>query len=134
MKKISIIVFLCLVSLVPLFFGCQRGLERVSIEGTVTYQGQPLSGGELTFMPEAGPGCGADINSDGTYSVPKSYGPMPGNCKVVVKKIETTTTTGSDGRESSQNTQVLPKEFQDSPKLITLERGKNKIDFNLDEW
>jgi len=134
MKILHIIGLISFITLLLLAHGCQRGLERVSIEGTVTYQGKPLADGELTFMPEAGPGCGADIASDGTYSVPKSYGPMPGNCKVVVKKYETITTRGSDGRESTQSSQILPKNFQDNPKTITLERGKNKIDFNLDEW
>jgi len=86
MKLFYISGMLCLVSLTFLSLGCHRGMERVSIEGTVTYQGKPLDGGELTFMPEAGPGCGVDIASDGTYTVLKSYGPMPGNCRVVVKK------------------------------------------------
>ena len=82
--------------------GCRRGITRVSIEGKVTYQGQPLNGGEITFRPGAGPGCGAVIDEKGTFKVDKSYGPMPGSCQIMIEKIEEISVKGSDGRVSAE--------------------------------
>lgn len=114
--------------------GCGTGITRVSIEGTVTYQGRPLEGGEVTFRPAAGPGCGADIAPDGTFKVPRSVGPMPGMCRVIVEQFKAVTETGSDGRTTDRRLSVLPATFRDKPREITLAKGHNKLLLDLDAW
>ena len=44
--------------------GC--GVKRVPVTGTVTVDGQPLSGGILTFAPDASKGNTAQISGEGT--------------------------------------------------------------------
>lgn len=114
--------------------GCSTGITRTSIEGKVTYRGKPLAGGEVQFRPAAGPGCGAEIAADGTFTVPRSAGPMPGKCLVTVGQFEEVTETGSDGRKSSRRRSVLPARFLDKPREIVLEQGHNRLVLDLDAW
>ena len=124
----------CLGLLLPVLTGCGGGIQRVSIEGHVTYQGEPLEGGEITFRPEAGPGCGAEIDANGNFKVDKSWGPMPGTCQIVVEKMIERQVRGSDGRTSIEKFSVLPDKYRNAPKTLTLTKGHNKIEIDLDKW
>ena len=134
MNKTFLLWVLCFVLLFFHVGGCQRGITRVSIEGKVVYQGEPLAGGEITFKPEAGPGCGAVMDDRGNFKVDKKYGPMPGKCQIMIEKIEQMSIKGSDGRTSTEKRSTLPDKFYKQPKTITLEKGHNKIEINLDDW
>lgn len=114
--------------------GCNSGITRVSIDGQVTYQGKPLSGGEVGFRPAAGPGYYAEISADGTFKVPQSAGPMPGKCLVTVEQFREVDETGSDGRTSSRRKSILPALYRDEPREIMLLKGHNRITLNLDAW
>ena len=62
--------------------GCQQGggPDRVSISGSVTYEGAPVEGA-ISMRPAAGttgPAAGGEIR-DGRYLIPKDRGPAPGN-------------------------------------------------------
>lgn len=76
------------------------GPQRYRIQGEITYDGQPLPGGRISFDPDAeqgnsGPGGYADI-VDGYYDTNNSgKGVVPGPHKV---RIE-----GYDGEPSRQN-------------------------------
>jgi len=120
-----------------LFFllpGCSPRITRVSIEGKVTYQGKALEGGEVTFRPAAGPGCGADIAADGTFTVPRSFGPMPGRCLVTVEQFGEVSETGTDGRTTSRRQSILPAIYREKARAITLVKGHNRIALDLDAW
>jgi hypothetical protein len=56
--------------------GC--GSAEGTISGTVSYQGKPLPGGSLTFVPEKGNGVfRGNIEKDGKYRINKiAAGPM----------------------------------------------------------
>ncbi|MDR1925447.1 MAG: hypothetical protein LBQ66_13835 [Planctomycetaceae bacterium] len=133
MYKNIFVLFLMLV--VPVIFsGCgSKSVERVSVEGVVTFEGKPLNGGYLLLRPEAGPGSGAEIKPDGSYKIEKSAGPMAGNCDFIVEKYNERTELGSDGRESKIQEPALPENIQGKPKPFTLKKGHNKIDINLDQ-
>ena len=45
-------------SMIPLLIGC-GGESGISVNGTVTYDGQPLQSGSVTFEPADGVGVGA---------------------------------------------------------------------------
>ncbi len=49
--------------------GCGDKSKTVSVKGTITYQGKPVSSGLINFMPVKGRLLGGPIGSDGTYSV-----------------------------------------------------------------
>jgi hypothetical protein len=49
--------------------GCSRSTGTVS--GKVTFQGQPLSVGTVTFVPQEGPAQACSIEPDGRYTVRK---------------------------------------------------------------
>ena len=54
---------------------------RVPIEGTVTYNGEPVQWGSITLRPTPGtkgPAAGTDI-VDGKYRIPASAGPVTGS-------------------------------------------------------
>jgi hypothetical protein len=61
-KLLLISVSLCLA-------GCSGGGDTTSVEGKVTYNGQPVTTGLINFMPKnGGRPLGGGINADGTYS------------------------------------------------------------------
>jgi hypothetical protein len=114
--------------------GCGKQIERVSIEGVVTFEGKPLDGGYISIKPKVGPNAGTEIKSDGTYSILKSAGPMSGECEIFVEKFNYRTEKGSDGRENSISTPALPEQINGKPKSFTLKSGQNKINIDLDKW
>ena len=64
------------------FSGCGGGgdgLPREPVSGTVTLDGRPLVDGSITFVPTGaeGPPVGGLIH-DGTYSIARLDGPVPG--------------------------------------------------------
>jgi hypothetical protein len=64
-KRQLFLLPLCLV----LLSGCDSGRSAPAvISGTVTYNGNPVTGGDITFHTAAG-GYSATINPDGTYTV-----------------------------------------------------------------
>ena len=53
-------------------FGCQNGNPNTpaSVKGKVTYKGEPVPGGRVTFVPKAeGVAPTAILGADGTYSI-----------------------------------------------------------------
>jgi len=66
---------------------------RYPVRGTVTYKGQPVPNGTVSFMTEAkdGRSGGGGINPDGTYeasTVSPGDGLLPGRYKVSVTSVE----------------------------------------------
>lgn len=49
--------------------GCHRGPEIVPVSGKVTYNGQPLKFGSVTFQPQKGQPARGEIQSDGTFTL-----------------------------------------------------------------
>ena len=68
--------------------GCSRrsGLERASIRGEVTLDGNPVSSGSIRLVPlekNGGPSSGGDI-VDGKYDIHREKGPTLGSHRVEV--------------------------------------------------
>ena len=61
--------------------GCrQKMTERLSVEGTVTLQGDLITSGTIAFLPSGdiqGPSAGTEI-TDGQYHIPARSGPVAG--------------------------------------------------------
>lgn len=55
--------------LILLASGCRRGPAMAPASGKVTYNGQPLKFGSVTFQPSSGQPARGEIQSDGTFSL-----------------------------------------------------------------
>jgi hypothetical protein len=49
--------------------GCNRGPEMAAVTGKVTYNGQPLQFGSVTFQPTRGQPARGEIQSDGSFEL-----------------------------------------------------------------
>ncbi|WP_425395158.1 hypothetical protein [Aeoliella sp.] len=69
--------------------GCGESDGRLAVEGTVTFDGQPLPEGKISFMPLPGtssPTAGATI-SQGKFQVPPEKGLKPGEFEVSINAV-----------------------------------------------
>jgi hypothetical protein len=127
----------CALALV-LLAGC--GGDKASIEGTVTFDGAPVDGGAITFLPEgdskeAARG-GAQI-TDGKYTVNSATGLPAGKYKVEIvwkkktgKQIPNTSDPGTTVDETKQ---VLPMKYNSKTELtVEIKSGSNRgVNFDL---
>jgi hypothetical protein len=130
----SLIILLSLFTPV-MVLGC-GGTDRQSVEGTVTFNGEKVQSGKITFEPiqgTEGPTGGALIK-DGTFSIPKERSIYPGTFRV---KITATKKTGRkakdiDGNVFDEELPYIPNKYN---KASTLTRkitdGQNKLTFDL---
>jgi len=116
--------------------GCESG-GRTGVKGTVTYAGQPLAVGTITFVPtgEKGIKCGGRIEN-GQYQIEPPFGPMPGPHRV---EIRWTKPTGKKyknefGEVFDVTREGLPdKHHKQSTLTATIHAGMNVLDFNLEK-
>ena len=117
--------------------GCGHS-GRVSVEGTVTLDGQPLENGQIQFSPlpgTAGPTAGADI-VDGKFAIPPSGGPFAGNFRVQITKAGLTGKKVFDPRSNSmmdEYAQILPARYNEQSELEAevAASGPNSFEFTL---
>lgn len=80
--------------------GCgPRGLSRYALEGTVTFDGKPVPGGQVILEPDfeagnRGPGSYCDI-VDGRYTTPPGRGHVGGPHRLRVMGFEFSTDTST---------------------------------------
>jgi hypothetical protein len=110
---------------------------RPAIEGTVTYAGQPVDGGSISFIPDNNRGtiASADIKA-GKYAVPAGKGPGTGKCRVqIVWKKKTgrqVQTPGDAGNLIDETVQVIPANYNAQTTLSAdLKSGGNTLNFDL---
>src|SRR5262245_46880168 len=66
--------------------GCRSGKEPqlAPVEGTISYKGKPLSGGQIIFHSQVGRPYAADIGPTGTFKLNVAVG----RCQVTVEHRE----------------------------------------------
>lgn len=74
-----------------LLSGCQGGqtANPVPASGVVMYNGEPLAGAYVVFVPEEGPKATATTDADGSFelmTVKEKDGVVPGPCRIAVEK------------------------------------------------
>ncbi len=133
---------LCWALTAALLSGCgDKGLERVVVSGTVTYNGKPLSEGEVRFVPLPTcpvPTAGALI-VDGRYSTDARGGVPVGTHKIQIeartRKPGGSNVPGPMGqRPAFRGRQYLPAKYNAHTEFeITIEPGSQAItrDFQL---
>jgi len=147
MRNNGMVVCVCgLIVLVGLA-GCGKseGIERVTVQGKVTFDGKPVEKGIIAFLPSGetkGPSAGVEIK-DGQYNIPKETGPTPGPHRIEITatrvegKIEVQGIDGAQGGLSGAQTadnivMYIPEKFNKNSELsYTVKPGPNTEDFNL---
>jgi hypothetical protein len=124
-----------------LFFGCGRGgLERIAIQGNVTFEGQPLMEGDIVFAPrQQGLPMSVGEISSGKFSIPKDKGPSPGSYDVKIsgyrktgRKVAPSPYT-EQRQEAEEIEQFLPAKFNEATELhAEFIAGQSTIDFALE--
>jgi hypothetical protein len=130
---------------VALFLGCsggEAGPEKVTLTGKVTYEGEPVADGEISFLP--GPGSkGLPTTaaiSQGTYKAANQGAIAVGTYRVEIrayKKKEgpVTDTAGIDRPGAVARDQILPQKYNTLSTLepLTVAPGKSSQtqDFDL---
>jgi hypothetical protein len=65
-------------------FGCGNKVKTAPVSGTVTYKGQPVTFGKITFIDSQGRPGFAELGADGRYTLRATVG----ECKVALEARE----------------------------------------------
>ncbi|MDR3197198.1 MAG: YbfJ family protein [Planctomycetaceae bacterium] len=141
------ILFVCLIFVI----GCSGGTNAIhtdKVEGTITFEGQPLAGATVNFSPAtAGQGepSYAQTDENGHYKLQTllgkpDAGTIPGDYIVTVLKTESVPTGKQEKGPDMQmydvvkSQSVIPESYGDkakSPFKAAVVSGKNQFDFAL---
>ena len=126
-------------SLVLLATGCGKSGEPVgTVSGKITYQGQPVTEGSVSFNNDRlGASGTGEIQPDGTYQLAtQGAGLPPGSYKVcIVPPMEEQST--SSQLAASLEPKEMPdipqkyRSFQTSDLEATVQEGTNELDFDM---
>lgn len=127
---------LCACALIPLLAaGCGGGTPAVS--GTVTFDGKPLNGGMIKFVPTDGSTSGGQIElREGRYTSEPSWNLKPGKYRVEVRWQNRTWKPAPSPTDSgavvAEGKEQIPQRYNSKSELTAdLKSGENKIDFDL---
>ena len=100
-------------ALAGLVVGCGSGEDphppTVPVQGKVTYQGQPVTKGTITFQPPGGRPSVGEIQPDGTYSL-STYGQKDGAI-LGPHQVMIVANTGDPTKMPSSPGYVVPKDL-----------------------
>jgi hypothetical protein len=104
-------VTVCLLGLVMVALlaaiGCtNQGVQKLTVRGTVSYQGQPLQSGFLKFVGKDGAYSAANIQKDGKFTITDV---VPGEVKVAVAEAP----GGSKQGAGNPKGPSLPDKYRD---------------------
>ena len=115
--------------------GCSGG--RAGVSGKVAYDGKPVDGGVIVFVPE-GDAAGTKVSGDivgGEYKLPADRGPKPGKYKVEIiwkQKKPSAKKTDPDVVTPDQTIQVIPPKYNTQTTLnADVKSGSNELNFDL---
>jgi hypothetical protein len=115
--------------------GCSG--DRVGVEGRVTYAGEPLALGTITFIPESEKAIkGGGTITNGRYQIEPRFGLMPGLHRVEIRWAKPTgrKTKNEFGEILDVRGEGLPDKYHSKSTLTaTINRGTNTINFDLEK-
>ncbi len=89
--------------------GCfAGGVKKVTVHGTISYQGQPLRSGLLGFSGPEGAYSAGSIRPDGTFTVTDV---VPGEVKVAVLEAPRGSKVGASNQQDPSG--FLPPQYRD---------------------
>ncbi len=98
--------------------GCGKD-GKTAIQGEVTYGGEPLALGTITFTPKGDGYRAIQTVKDGKFDIVGKYGVQPGEYNVVVEGYEEVPEDNPD--------QIAKKLFRDYETSMTVEAGKSIV-------
>lgn len=124
-----------------LFHGCAPTSDLRGVQGSVTFEDQPVASGTIEFTPVKGTKgalTGSEIQG-GAYSVPQDHGVHTGGTyKVSIVSMRKTGKivqglTTPDGKPMDEYANYIPTEHNSSTKIEVKisDESINKIDFHL---
>lgn len=122
---------LCVVALLGVFVcGCENGqIDRYGVSGSVSYRGEPVPSGQVSFMPDRsrgnkGPQGFAEI-VDGRYEIDSEQGTIAGPVLVVI--------SGADGkdRDDERSRPYGNWLFNNHKVAVDIEPGGKEMDFDV---
>ncbi len=126
--------FVAAVLLAASLNGCSSD-RQAGVEGKVTYGGEPIDGGTITFIPTSAAGTkGGGLIENGTYRVESKVGPSPGPQRVEIRWPKPTGQKFRNefGEEISNRKEGLPDKYHANSTLTAeIKPGNNVIDFAL---
>jgi hypothetical protein len=126
---------------IGLIVGCGESIEfpeTFPVSGKVTYKGEPVPKGTITFQPDEGQAAVGEIQSDGTYKLStfgEGDGALPGHHRVFViaNTADPTKIPGSSpGWKPPKD--LVPKKYnklETSGLQANVEKGPTEVDFDL---
>jgi hypothetical protein len=115
--------------------GCSSANGRFGVEGRVTYDGQPIELGSITFLPdEDGKIKGGGIIVKGQYKVDPYYGLNPGPHRVEIRWAKATGKKFKNefGEVLDVRAEGLPDKFHTKSSMTaSIRSGANTLNFDL---
>ena len=117
--------------------GCSSGPVKGEVFGKVTFKGQPVKEGTVTFLnTKEGGGAEAEINSDGTYVVPSGvvvgeYDRVEIKPLMEMKDTDPGKTPPSKVEKPAPNIPAKYRQQGTTPLKATVKSGKNEINFEM---
>jgi hypothetical protein len=122
---------LCLLALLA----CGCGSKVATVSGTITLDGQPLTTGNVSFLPaQSGPVATGTIRSNGGYTIETgtAKGLPPGDYIVMV--VATKPVTPIPGAPEQAPELITPAKYgtrETSDLRCTVKAGSNRVNFDL---
>ncbi|QDT32444.1 carboxypeptidase-like regulatory domain-containing protein [Thalassoglobus polymorphus] len=134
-KKIESFAVCFLVSILLVGCGSKNPLNRQSVSGTVTLNGQPVKAGSIEFHPQGTKGTmsGAVI-ADGKYSIATAQGLPPGTYTVrIFSADETAEREEVPGESNKLAVEKIPAKYNTESTLSkSVDAGKDNVfDFEI---
>lgn len=124
-----------------LLSGCGGdGIPRAAVQGTVTYDGEPVESGVIMFIPETVAPVALKI-TDGQYDTESDIndrrGAVIGHCSVQIFANRPTGRSYTDvmtGEKMEETKQFVPAKYNERTELTAeVEAGQQTIDFHLEK-
>jgi len=118
--------------------GCSSDSDRSRVEGSVSYNGEPVDDGGIAFIPEGGGESQVrttGLIQDGRYDLPSRRGPYPGKYHVEIywnKKTGRQIANRSGTAFKDETKQAIPPKYNTNTELkVEAKPGHNTLDFDL---
>ena len=136
MRLLNKMAICLLTGMVAVAVGCGSS-NQVSVQGRVTFDGQPVGPGSIVFLPETG-AEGTKVAApieDGKYQIGTERGAAPGNFRVEIswsKKTGRQLPSADPGIMMDETKEAIPPQYNSQTTLrCELKPGENVHDFDL---